>query len=403
VELREFYLNGLPFGRSVVSQLQTVKRETFLQNEDVITLGNKILANAIKFHLYFLEVIDSHNFGKAIVFGGRYAAERSLLFAAQKSEIQFETFETGASRDKIWLSDVGETSFYSYQRDIMKKGLEPKAPFREKALEQGRHYLEEWTGGGSTDPNYLNPNLLNDLNYLEIYPERLKTQVATPKKKLVVFTSTNYEVIAFDDFKILDSFEYTQIDIIKKFNEENEVLEKYDVFVRWHPNSLYSGIRDLQDIQDCIKTSQRLIHIPADSKVNSYSLMKDCDAIVVFGSTIGIEAASKGKPVFLLGNASYSGIGAVYEPSNFEELLNLLRNLPKESPIEKALLWANWKATFGEVFNYLFFEAATGGYYMGNKRVRAVSLRLEIRLNFLKHKFKEKVYLLHKKFTKFSD
>lgn len=66
--------------------------------------------------------------------------------------------------------------------------------------------------------------------------------------------------------------------------------------------------------------------IPGDSPVSSYSLIDAADKIIIFGSTIGIEAAYWGKPVITLDYVIYKDLGVVYKPESELELWEMIDN-----------------------------------------------------------------------------
>lgn len=392
-EMFLYNYQGFPFGRAVISQLQTVLRESEISNRDIQVSGNKILANAICLFHFFNREICEKGVSKIYVFGGRYAAERALIFAAKSSSIKFETFETGSALDKIWTSELGETSFQSYISDIqaMESGLLGQS--REVALREGQRYFLDWRGGQSHDPKYLNPNIgkkQSEATTFEVIDNTRFNQ--TQKRKMVAFTSTNYEVLAFDDFQILDSEKNTQYSVIQAINDCEEITNNFDVKVRWHPNSLTSSPSDIARMKECINSSPNLNHIEPESNVNSYILIENCDIVVSFGSTIGIEASAMGKPVILLGKCSYSNIGATLEPRNFSEFVNQLSSTYGASNIEQALIWASWRSSFG---NKLRFVSMRGGFkfYINGRRIATLNSRLNIVFNLIKHKIKNKVLI----------
>ena len=69
--------------------------------------------------------------------------------------------------------------------------------------------------------------------------------------------------------------------------------------------------------------------IPGNSSVSTYALMEHSDAIVVFGSTMGIESSYWGKTSILLGPSFYYYDGVAYTPKTKQELLDMLKDIPK--------------------------------------------------------------------------
>ena len=59
--------------------------------------------------------------------------------------------------------------------------------------------------------------------------------------------------------------------------------------------------------------------IPADDPTSSYPLMAASDAVLVFTSTTGLEAAVRGTPVIVAGRTHYRGRGFTVDVSSPEE------------------------------------------------------------------------------------
>ena len=79
--------------------------------------------------------------------------------------------------------------------------------------------------------------------------------------------------------------------------------------------------------------------IPGDNSISSYDLMDVADKVVVFGSTMGLEASYWGKPVILLAGASYYYSGLCYVPKTPEELTSLLVKQLKPKDNAEAIKW----------------------------------------------------------------
>ena len=69
----------------------------------------------------------------------------------------------------------------------------------------------------------------------------------------------------------------------------------------------------------------RLHFIAADDKINSYELMSKVRAVVVYTSTIGIEAAANSKPVITPSRSYYSSLGFVFKATNLDQYEDLLK------------------------------------------------------------------------------
>jgi hypothetical protein len=103
------------------------------------------------------------------------------------------------------------------------------------------------------------------------------------------------------------------------------VLERTNapVIVRQHPVERLEIASTTDDYRSLLQKNfgnhHRLHFIAADEAVNSYDLLEQVAAVVVYTSTIGIEAAAHGKPVITASRSYYSDMGFVWKASNVSE------------------------------------------------------------------------------------
>lgn len=95
------------------------------------------------------------------------------------------------------------------------------------------------------------------------------------------------------------------------------------VIVRQHPAERLAIASTSDDYLALLKrhfgTHPRLHFIAADEKINSYALLERVAAVVVYTSTIGIEAAAHGKPVITPSSSYYAGLGFVWQATDLAQ------------------------------------------------------------------------------------
>lgn len=101
------------------------------------------------------------------------------------------------------------------------------------------------------------------------------------------------------------------------------------VIVRQHPAERLEIAKTTDDYRTLLGSRfgnhPRLHFIAAGDKINSYELLSRIRALVVYTSTIGIEAAANGVPVITSSNSYYSDLGFVYKASDLQVYQSLLR------------------------------------------------------------------------------
>ena len=124
-----------------------------------------------------------------------------------------------------------------------------------------------------------------------------------------------------------------------------------------HPN--LKGLDNKQNdyLKNVIAKSKAVEIIAAEDSVDTYALINQSDIIVVFGSTVGAEAAFAGKNVVLLGRAAYENLDCVIIPKSHDELMKILTEddyqFPKINP-EAPLKYGYWNESFG--IDYLHYQ-----------------------------------------------
>ncbi len=106
------------------------------------------------------------------------------------------------------------------------------------------------------------------------------------------------------------------------------------VIVRQHPAERLEIARTSDDyaalLREHFGAHPRLHFIAAAEPVNSYELFKRVAAVVVYTSTIGIEAAAHGLPVITASKSYYAGMGFVWQATSLAEYQGLLRQAAGE-------------------------------------------------------------------------
>lgn len=127
---------------------------------------------------------------------------------------------------------------------------------------------------------------------------------------------------------------------------------KYHFYIRIHPNMKSQYSSQIEDLRTLASLSlPNLTIIWPEEGVNSYELLKKCQKVVSFGSTMGVEATYWGKPSIVCGNNLWVGPEFAYYPKTVRELIQLLLTdnlLPKDQ--SSAIKWGYIQQKRGEPF-----------------------------------------------------
>src|SRR5262249_31239819 len=122
-----------------------------------------------------------------------------------------------------------------------------------------------------------------------------------------------------------------------------------ELIIRVHPGTETKSCREREWWNGLSGFNVRLES--SASKTDSYALAESADTVVTYSSSMGAEASFFGKPLILLGDTDYRGLGCAYEPETLDDLEFLLAQtvlLPK--PAEAALPYAYYNLIFGREY-----------------------------------------------------
>ncbi len=149
------------------------------------------------------------------------------------------------------------------------------------------------------------------------------------KHNIAIFNSSEDEFAAVGgDFDKLALFD-TQLEGLKYILDHFKGIKDYHFYLRVHPNLSKIGYKYHTDLYKLSERYANITVIHATDRIDTYALMDAADKVVVFGSTMGIEAAYWHKPVILLGASLYYYADICHIPKTKEEIIPMIK-----SPIE---------------------------------------------------------------------
>lgn len=144
------------------------------------------------------------------------------------------------------------------------------------------------------------------------------------KENIAIFNSSEDEFCAvssqFDSYTLFP----TQYDALKAIFEHYKNDTTKHFYVRIHPNlknvpfKSHLGLYELK--------YPNVTFIRPESPISSYDLMDGASKVLIFNSTMGVEATYWGKPVIALTYFYYSAFDAVHTPKNVDELWTMIDN-----------------------------------------------------------------------------
>ncbi len=189
--------------------------------------------------------------------------------------------------------------------------------------------------------------------------EQLPINWQADKFNLIIFLSTEAEFQAIPEIKT-QQFYMTQFDGIQRIISDLVGL-KIQITIRIHPYSKTDSVI----FEKCNKLAniyKNVSVLSATSRVDSYKLITNADLVLVFGSTVGAEAAYIKKPVILAGPSFYEAFTFCAKPKTHSSLIDIIKRCvvgnnqdfpPPEVRFKNACLYAYAYINIGVKAKYI--------------------------------------------------
>lgn len=287
---------------------------------------NGLLADSMRITDRFLEMTKTMKCDRYAFVNGRFPENRPLYEILRTGNDRFKSVEViafnGTYYKEVFENSIPQDMPLSHKR-VIKAWNKPDLYIEEKE-KLGAAFFEGKKRGES----------LGDKSYTKDQNRNLLPEEYDPSKmNIMIFNSSEDEYFSIDKdspCRLYSSQLEAYRDIVDKFRDN----ERIHFYLRIHPN--------LKDIRYKYHTDLYLLSrypnvtvIPADSKISSYHLLDVADKVIVYGSSMGMEAAYANKPVILLSEKWIYGEDIAYVPQSKNELYQLIgSNLKCKSQYE---------------------------------------------------------------------
>ena len=257
-----------------------------------------------------LEMLKSADATALIVFNGRFLHDSAAASAAEHLGLPVLSFDFGGNDTDFDLT-IDNTHDWSALQRRMLKMYDAWDPQERDAI--GSSWFEERRA--HADPR----------NQLFTESQTVGAGVDKPDgKRLVVFFSSSGDEISELDLDWADYF-YGQAGALLAVADACRDMNDTMLLVRTHPHKRHKPKRDVADWHADVAAARPDVHLDEFSDVDSYTLMRQADVVVTYGSTTGVEAAYAGRPVIVMGPSAYDELGCAQRVVTQEQLREALR------------------------------------------------------------------------------
>jgi len=329
-EIKGLKYNGINIGLACFSTYVTATRNINPKIDNQFKLYfDALLNNCINFYNIISLLIQEIKPDQVKFFNGRMMENRVVMECAQQYKISFEAIEMIKGVNSIEKMNYNNTWPFdmNYYINLSDHLWETTNVPKEERINLGKSFFERKKLG-----LYVGDSIYHKDPNIKSLPNNWNNT----RRNIIIFNSSEDEYVSinasFDTFFIFSS----QMEALNSIFKEFEDNDAFHFYLRIHPNLKnvrYKYHSDLLKFENLNNVSV----ISADSDISSYALLENAEKVIVFGSTIGIEAVYWGKPTILLGESQYKGSEACYIPKSKSDLFQLIRKYLSPKNIEPAI------------------------------------------------------------------
>lgn len=317
---------GVPLGRLVIPSARWVLRLHHIpDNEPARQILREYLLSAYRVYTEFNALLDRVTPRSLVVFNGMFFPEATARWAALQRSLRVITHEVGFHPLTAYFTD-GEATAYP---------IHIPEEFQLNAGQNRRldAYLQQRFKGNFTMAGI---RFWPEMRGLD---EALLQRIAQFKQLVSVFTNVVFDtsqVHANSVFPHMFAWLDQMLEIIRAYPDTLFVIRAHPDEMR--PNKAsQESVRDWVD-RNGVRQLPNAIFVDSQEYISSYELIQCSKFVIVYNSSIGLEAALMGAPVLCGGRARYTQYPIVFFPqtqqeyqAKADELLNTGRiNVPAE-------------------------------------------------------------------------
>lgn len=311
-QLMEFEFQGMPLGQLVLPSIRWIlRRHTLKEDEETLTLYRNYIQSAWSLALQFEILILESQPQQVVVFNGMQYPEATARWVARKHGIRVISHEVGMLPFTAYFTEGDATAYDLVLPEDFKLNEEQnkKLDAYLTARFQGDFHMagiQFWP-----EMSQLSPEFLEKASHFK--------QMVPVFTNVIFDTSQPHANVIFEDmFVWLD-------EVLRVAGENQDTL----FVIRAHPDEARVGKASEESVAQWaqsrdVETLPNVRFIPPQDYVNSYDLIRMAKFVMIYNSTIGLEAAILGASVLSAGKARYSASDVVFFPRDKDDYFDRL-------------------------------------------------------------------------------
>jgi len=303
-ELLRIEQQGVPLGQFALPSLRWIlRRHNLLENENTRALTREYILSGSSIAREFQAFIQTCKPQAVVVFNGMFYPEAIVRWVAFKQSIPVYTHEVGMQPYSTFFTAGDATA---YPVDI-------SADFKLSAQQEKRldDYLDKRFQGDFLTAGIRFWPEMHELG------EEFWQKAAKFKQFVPIFTNVVFDTSQSHANQVFPHM-FVWLDLVlEEIHNTPETL----FVIRAHPDELRPGKESRESVADWVEKKhvidlQNAVFIHPNEYVSSYQLIEHAKFVMVYNSTVGLEATIKGKPVLCAGKARYTQVPIVEFPQS---------------------------------------------------------------------------------------
>ncbi len=309
-ELSTFQFQNIPLGNLCLPALRWILRIHHLNDdENTRYLLREYILSAWNVAQKFSKFLDETNPRAVIVFNGQFFPEATARFIAQQRGIRVITHEVGLQPATAYFTDGEATAYPIHIPDDFELNDE-----QNKKLDDylAKRFQGDFTMAGIkfwADMKGLDESFLQKASGFK--------QIVPVFTNVIFDTSQPHANTVFEDM-----FDWLDL-VLEVIKEHPETL----FVIRAHPDELRVRKASRETVAGWVEAKNvsslpNVIFVASNESLSSYELILKSKFVMVYNSTIGLEASIMGMPVLCAGKARFTQYPTVFFPQTVEEVKN---------------------------------------------------------------------------------
>ncbi|WP_324719197.1 capsular polysaccharide export protein, LipB/KpsS family [Salinimicrobium sp. HB62] len=352
---KEVWFKDYEVGEAAVSSYISKTRDKNL-NGIHDSFAYDLVENDVALYNALDRFFDEIKFSQVYNFNGRNSYQRAVLNISKKYGVECINKEIARTGGIVETFRNELPHHIETKVNLINRAWEKKDITTDEKEKIGRSFFENKVKGIYTNDKIYTKNQESN---------KVPENVDYSRRTFVIFTSSDDEFAAVGKDFINPYFKDQNEGIAYVARLVAQEFPQCNLMIRMHPNLTGLDHDYVKELRNMEKIGPNIHVIAPESSVDSYALLNIANKVIVFGSTIGLEANFWRKPVILLGKCFWYYQDVAYVPKQKEELKELLEQNLDPKPTEDAIKFGFYFLRGGEEAKYFYNDVESGASYKG--------------------------------------